>query len=184
MKKEYRELRRRPLLTPIWLAAFFGLAFAVAVAWFIADMTTTTVVVVRHAEKEFSTIEDPPLSSVGEQRAQALARMFGGRTGPGRLEAVFSSDTRRTQSTAAPLAQRLDLPVIVVEDEDALRERIRREYRGRHVLVVGHSSTVPRIVERLSGMEDIPPMSEEDYATVYVVSVPSFGRAAVLRMSY
>ena len=81
MKKEYAELRRRPLLTPLWLAALAGLLAVGLAAWFALSMTTTTVVVVRHAEKEFSTISDPPLSQVGEQRAELLARLFGSREG-------------------------------------------------------------------------------------------------------
>ena len=66
MKKEYAELRRRPLLTPLWLAALAGLLLVGLATWFVLSMTTTTVIVVRHAEKELSTISDPPLSQVGE----------------------------------------------------------------------------------------------------------------------
>lgn len=184
MKKEYRELRRRPLLTPLWLSACIGIALIAAAIWFVAHMTTTTVVVVRHAEKELGTIEDPPLSTVGEQRAQVLARLFGERAGPGRIVEVYSTNTRRTLSTAAPLAARLGLTVTVVKDTGQLPERIRHDHRGENVLVVAHSNTLPEIVRRLSGLESIPPMSEDDYSTLYVVTVPSFGRASVLRMSY
>ncbi len=184
MKKEHRELRRRPLLTPLWLSAVMGIAAVAAVVWFIAGMTTTTVVVVRHAEKELGSIEDPPLSTVGEQRAQLLARLFGERSGPGSLAAVFSTSTRRTQSTAAPLAARLGLAVSVESDTDKLLQQIRRQYRGKNVLVVGHSNTVPDIVGRLSHRDDIPDMSELKYSTIYVVTIPSLGRPSVLRLSY
>src|SRR5262245_14653747 len=111
MKKAYAELRRRPFLTPVWLMAFAGFLALVLIILFLASITTTTVIVVRHAEKEFGTIEDPPLSQAGEQRALLLARMFGGRASPGKIDAVIASDTRRSQRTAEPLAERLGVTV-------------------------------------------------------------------------
>ena len=64
---------------------------------------------VRHAEKALGTIEDPPLSPEGEQRSERLAQMFGERDGAGHLDAIYVTNTRRTQQTAAPLAARLHL---------------------------------------------------------------------------
>ena len=48
------------------------------------------------------------------------------------------------------------------------------------MLIVGHSNTVPELVEELSGRE-VPEMSEVEYGVVYVVAVPRFSRAAVTR---
>jgi probable phosphoglycerate mutase len=186
MKKEYAELRRRPLLTPLWLAALAGLLLVGLATWFVLSMTTTTVIVVRHAEKELSTISDPPLSQVGEQRAELLARLFGSREGSGRIAAVFASDTRRAQRTAEPLAARLGLQVKTVPgaDVDGLLRQISNDYRGRNVLVVGHSNSVPEIVRRLSRDGRVPPMSENDYGTIYIVTVPTLGRPSVLKLTY
>jgi len=64
---------RRPFLLPVWLsfAAVFALFVAALVTFFIYRSATTTTVVLlaRHAEKEVSSIQDPPLSAEGEQRA-------------------------------------------------------------------------------------------------------------------
>src|SRR5258705_10242316 len=100
-------LRRRPLLTPVWLTLLLGVFVAAAAAWLWSSQTTTTVIVVRHAEKELGTIEDPPLSQAGEQRAADLARIFGDKSPTTSIDAIFVSDTRRSERTAAPLAQRL-----------------------------------------------------------------------------
>jgi phosphohistidine phosphatase SixA len=59
-------------------------------------------------------------------------------------------------------------------------ERALSEYRGGRVLIVGHSNTVPELVEELSGRA-VPEMSEAEYGVVYVVAVPRFSRAAVTR---
>ena len=185
MKKEHTELRRRPLLTPVWLTALAGVVLVAIAAWFIVSLATTTVVVVRHAEKELGTIEDPPLSQAGEQRAQLLARMFGERDGRVRIDAIIVSDTRRAQRTAAPLADRLGIAVTTVEakDYDRLLSQI-RAHRGGRVLIVGHSNTVPEIVHRLAGGDEVPPIADGDYSQLYIVTMPTLGPASVLRMRY
>ena len=185
MKKEHTELRRRPLLTPVWLTAIAGVVLVAIAAWFLVSLTTTTVVVVRHAEKELSTIEDPPLSQAGEQRAQLLARMLGERNGRARIDAIIASDTRRAQRTAAPLADRLGIAVTTVEakDYDRLISEV-RAHRGGRILIVGHSNTVPEIVHRLAGGDPVPPIAEDDYSQLYIVTMPTLGPASMLRLSY
>ena len=83
---------RRPFLLPVWLsfAAAFGLFVAALVAFLIYRSATTTTVVVlaRHVEKDVSSIQDPPLSPEGEQRAERLAQMFGRGKGVGRIDAM------------------------------------------------------------------------------------------------
>ena len=182
MRKEYASLRRRPLLAPVWLAALAAL-FVVALAiWLVASASTTTIIVMRHAEKATQPAEDPPLSAVGEARAQALAQIFGEAPAEFRIQGIFVSEFRRTQETVRPLANRLGVPVIVVPATDIplVVDRARSEYRGGRVLIVGHSNTVPEIVEQLSG-EKIPAMAETQYGIVYVVSLPRFSRASVTR---
>jgi broad specificity phosphatase PhoE len=186
MKKEYTELRRRPLLTPVWLMAIAGVVLIAVVAWFLSSLSTTTVVIVRHAEKELGTIEDPPLSQAGEQRAQLLARMFGERETVGRIDAIFASDTRRSQRTAAPLADRLGVAITTVDakDVEGLARRIRQSHRGQRVLVIGHSNTVPEIVRALDGGALVPPIGDDDYSQMYVVTIPTLGPTSVLHMNY
>src|ERR1700741_4981760 len=81
MKKDHVSFQRRPFMTPIWLtalAAVMVLGCAVLAAWGWAAAGRTTVIVVRHGEKDLSvSVTDPPLSPAGEARAALLARMFG-----------------------------------------------------------------------------------------------------------
>jgi broad specificity phosphatase PhoE len=182
MRKEYASLRRRPFLAPVWLAALIGALVVALGIWLLSAASTTTVFVMRHAEKAETPAEDPPLSPAGEARALELAQHFG--RGPKALgfDGIIVSELRRTQETVRPLANHLGIPVIVVPAGDPA-EAARRaldENRGGRVLIVGHSNTVPAIVEALSG-EKVPEMSELEYGVVYVVSVPRFSRAAVTR---
>jgi phosphohistidine phosphatase SixA len=180
---------RRPFLLPVWLsfAAVFGLFVAAVVAFFIYKTATTTTVVVlsRHVDKELSSIQDPPLSAEGEQRAERLAQMFGRGKGIGRIDAIYAADARRTQQTAAPLAERLGKQVTVVPaaDPKGLASRVMHEHDGGTVLVIGQSNIVPELIHELGDIE-VPATAEDEYDTLYVLSVPSFGHASVLRMAY
>jgi broad specificity phosphatase PhoE len=166
----------------MWLL-FFVLLAAAFVSY--RSATTTTIVLVRHAEKVMGTIEDPPLAAEGVRRAERLAQMFGEvKTGNG-LDAIYVSDTKRSQQTAAPLVSRLGINAIVypAADVDGTTRKLLREHRGGRALIVGHSNTVPTLVQKLSG-QAVPEIPDEEYDDIYVVTVPSFGRSNVLRLKY
>jgi len=149
--------------------------------------TSTTIVLVRHAEKELGAISDAPLSPEGEQRADRLANMFGDTQQFGRIRKIYVTNTRRTQQTALRLSQRLGINSEVVDaktESAELARRVLSENLGSRALVVGHSNTVPEIVKALSGSDAVPPIGENEYDTMYVVTVPSVGQASVLRIKY
>ena len=177
--------QRRPFLAPLWVMAAIGLLAVAAAASAYRTLATTTVVLVRHAEKELSTIDNPPLAPEGELRAERLAQMFGRISGVGRLQAIYVSDTRRAQMTAGPLAARLRLEPIVLPGADvgALAQRAVRDHRGGALLIVGHSNTIPQVVKRISGV-DVGPIADDEFDGIYVVSVPTLGKASVLRLEY
>ena len=77
-------------------------------------------------------------------------------------------------------------PVIVEGkgDPKAVARRVLRENRGGRALVVGHSNTVPEIVAALTGDSGVPPIGDEQFDTMYVVTVPTIGRASVLQIKY
>jgi broad specificity phosphatase PhoE len=179
--------RRRPFLAPIWLLALGGL-FLLAMAFaYWNSATTTTIVLVRHAEKQVGAITDAPLSPEGEIRASRLTQLLGGSEEFGRIGKIYVTDTRRTQQTAAGLAQRLGLTPEVIDaktDSAELARRALRENRGHRALIVGHSNTVPEIVAALTRGDNVPPMGEGEFDTMYIVTVPTIGKASVLRLKY
>ena len=192
MKSEHANLQRRPFLTPIWLSAIGAFAAGIVAllalwamwVWFTAN--STTVIVIRHAEKATVSEPDPPLSAAGEARAELLARMFGDTPGPGRLDAIYISSALRNRMTAAPLAGRLGITPVVAPTEDpkGLARRVLRENSGKRVMVIGHVNTVPDIVAALSDRRDIPPLDEKDFGIMYIVTVPRIGHANLLRVAY
>ena len=58
-----------------------------------------------------------------------------------------------------------------------------REHDGGTVLFVGSTASVPQLVHELSGLE-VGAGTEKEHDTLYVVSIPTFGRASVLRLRY
>ncbi|MGZ8349139.1 MAG: histidine phosphatase family protein [Allosphingosinicella sp.] len=90
---------------------------------------------------------DPDLTAGGQAAAAQLAE----RLAPARPAAIYVSRYKRTQQSAAPLATRLGLTPIVYDPADtpALVALVRAG--ATPALIVGHSNTVPDIVEQLGG---------------------------------
>lgn len=146
----------------------------------------TVVYVVRHAEKAADP-KDPPLAPAGVVRAEALARVLEG----AEIAAIYSSQTQRTESTVRPLSQRIGIPIsygtAAMDDPAAYARQLAAEvlakHRGQNVVIVNHSNTVPVIVETLSG-QAVQPMSDFEYATLFIVTIPPDGPPSVVRAQY
>ncbi len=142
----------------------------------------TTIVLVRHAEKQ-QTGDDPRLTADGEERATALAHVLG----EADVHAVYATQYARTQDTAEPLARRLGLDVAVVSAEPSypadMAEIIRKKHQGESVVVVSHSNTVPAIIREL-GAEPVPSIEEEEYDDLYVVTMTASGQVDLLALRY
>ena len=142
----------------------------------------TTVIVVRHAEKNIEPDNpDPELSPAGQARAQEIARIFG----DAGVQAVYATQYKRTQQTVAPLANRLGLSVTSVDAKQSaeLTKRILSNNRGQIVFVAGHNNTAPEIVNMLSG-ENYSQIPESEYDNMFIVTIYRFGKAKVLKVKY
>ena len=142
---------------------------------------STIVVLVRHAEKGTAPANDPPLSAEGTARAQALAAVLADVP----VTAIVVTPTQRTNATAAFVAQARNLtpePVGfgtgIPGHIEAVASAIRR-HAGGVVLVVGHSNTVPRIIDELGGPR-MPDLCESQYAKLYVLKMPAGSDASML----
>lgn len=108
---------------------------------------------------------DPDLLPEGQRAARALARWFGRE----RVRAIYVSDYRRTRQTAAPLAARLRLTPIVYDPRDTPGLVARVRAGPRPALIVGHSNTVPEIIEALGGTRP-PPLVHADFGDIWRVA--------------
>ncbi len=184
MYKEYASLRRRPFLTPVWMFPLAAVLALGAGAWIAREASPTLVVVTRHAEKLLDGSADPALSAEGLERARRLASAFGTVPKEYAIDAVFVTQWQRTAATGLPLATRLGIPVIPVVDADVagLVDRIHHEYRGRRVLVIAHSDTVPAIVRALGQGSVVPEIGEREYGGTYLIAIPRWSRPTLLAL--
>jgi phosphohistidine phosphatase SixA len=158
------------------LLAIFVLCFSLPAA------AARAVILVRHAEKAAEGGDDPALSIPGEDRAITLTRFLR----HNKIDAIFVTQYRRTQQTAAVLARQRQLkPVLVSADETkVLIEKIRALPKDAVALVVGHSNTLPEIIKALGVKQPID-VRDEEYGRVFVVT-PTADPAvmSVLEFSY
>ena len=176
---------RRPFLAPLWVT-LLAVLVAAAIAYTVYRGAAITVVVLASAgEKDPGTIDDPPISAEGERRAQRLAQMFAPGGGPGRLDALYVSDERRAQQTAAPLEELLHLVPTVYDAKEApaAAASVLHAHEGGAVLVIGGAAALQQLLRQLAGAGAVA-AAPADPDLLYIVSVPSFGRPHVLRLKY
>lgn len=183
--KSDTERRRRRRQRRIQVVIIYT-AIAVGLAWFFESQATTTVIFVRHAEKTAEPADDPLLSLAGQQRAVELARQLVDADVVAGIDAIYATPYRRTVDTAQPLADALGLPITSYDDADTetIMEQIVRKHKGKIVLVVGHSNTLPALIGNMGASKKVPVIDEYEYDNIYIVSIPWFGKTKTIRLRY
>lgn len=134
------------------------------------------VFVLRHLEKEKGVQNDPGLSAEGEQQAKQLAELDILKN----ISHAFYTPYKRTYETL----QYLDVEKSVYEPKQGnhLANLIKSDYCEQSVMVVGHSNTVPKLIQALGGefsvsyaghslgKSSVISLSEQDYGTIFRVT--------------
>lgn len=178
--RKRRRRRRRLQVIIIYTAIAIGLA------WFFESQATTTMIFVRHAEKAATPADDPGLSAAGQRRAAELARQLVDADVIQGIDAIYSTPFRRTKETAQPVADALDLPINTydIEDVEPILESILKKHKGKIILVVAHSNTLPVLIANLGASKRVPPIAEDEYDNIYIISIPWFGKTKTIRLRY
>ena len=146
----------------------------------LAALASADLFLVRHAEKLEPKKDASLLSPRGHERAKTLARVLADVP----LKAVYCTEYERTLQTALPTAKKKGLEPIRTDSEDVkgLAEALRARASDEHVLVVGHSDTLPELLSLLgaAGPEKI---EAEEYDNLFIVRLSS-GRASTHRLRY
>ncbi len=185
MSKSDTERRRRRRQRRIQVIIIYT-AIALGLAWFFESQATTTVIFVRHAEITAEPADDPLLSLAGQLRAVELARQLVDADVVAGIDAVYATPRRRTVDTAQPLADELGLPITSYDaaDTETIMEQIVRKHKGKIVLVVGHSNTLPALIFNMGASKKVPVIDEYEYDNIYIVSIPWFGKTKTIRLRY
>jgi phosphohistidine phosphatase SixA len=148
----------------------------------------SSIFLVRHAERADSAPgtsptmgADPDLSEAGMARAESLARLLKDAT----ITAIFATEFKRTQQTAAPLAKALGLTVKVIPSKSTADLVKQLEATKGNVMVVGHSNSVPDVIKAL-GISTPVTIGDDDFDNLFIVNrrVNRGTSASLLRLHY
>lgn len=168
--------------------------------------TTTTVLLVRHAEycepvtKSCCDSEDPnccdpdtdpscryddrPLSKYGYARAEQLAQV----ASKAEVQAIYTTKTRRTSSTVQPLAQARSLDLQFYGEEPQFTYQqfandVLEAHVGEVVVIAAHSNTVDDLIDAFGGAHEDCPIGLE-FDNLCLVTIHQTGEAAVVNLQY
>lgn len=141
------------------------------------NQTTTTYYLIRHAEKERGTDagNDPLLTEKGKERADFWAEYFKDKN----LNAVYSTNTKRTMSTAEPTAKEFDLMVKTYDANQMYSSSFIEETARETVLIVGHSNTTPKFVNKIITEKRYSDIEDSEFGTVFKVVLNKHGDTEV-----
>lgn len=157
-------MNRRLLLTAIGLCWLVGGC---------AGSGGQTVHVIRHFDTP-KDVQDAELTAGGRARADALVGWFADKP----LDAIFVTPFRRSRQTIAPLAEARGIEPTTYEWKDQAATIARIRAAGGSVLVVGHSNTVPDLVEALGGARP-GPMVHEDFGDIWTLAAEETAKGRV-----
>ncbi|SNR16549.1 phosphoglycerate mutase family protein [Tenacibaculum jejuense] len=121
---------------------------------------------IRHAEKKL-TQKDPDLTNKGVARAKEWANMFKHY----KISKVFSTNYKRTIQTAQPIAKMYGLKIQIYDTKKINSKELIKRSKGENIVIVGHSNTIPFIVNRFIGKKKYKEINESIYGNLYIVTV-------------
>lgn len=137
--------------------------------------TITTFVLVRHAEKATEGGKDPELKPEGVTRAESFSELFSKAS----VDAIYSTDFKRTLNTVTPLATAKNLSVNTYSSMKSVDlESLLTKHVGGTIVISGHSNTIPDIANALIGEKKFKQFEDDDYGNILVISVTAVGKDA------
>ena len=151
------------------LFLFFALSLQFSFAQNENSSDATTIYLIRHAEKERTNPNDrdPSLTQDGLGRAVRWAEVL--KNVP--LAAVYSTDYKRTRQTASPSALKNQLELKLYDPRNFNISELKELYKGKSVLVVGHSNTTPFMANALLGKNVYKQIDDNNNGNLYIVTI-------------
>lgn len=127
---------------------------------------TTTIYLIRHAEKADAS-PDTDLSEAGKARAQKWKSYLSDKN----ITAIYSTPYKRTTATAEPLATANKLTINTYSPSEMDLKSIAEKNAGKSVLIVGHSNTIPKYINKLLRENKYPDIDENDFSYIYIMTI-------------
>ena len=128
--------------------------------------TITQYYFIRHAEKADSS-KNPDLSEKGVERAQEWKALFSEIN----FDAVYSTDFNRTLQTIQPIVAGNNQLLKIYNPKMIDVELFKKETQGKTILIVGHSNTVPNMVNQIIKENKYVDIAENQFGNLYIITL-------------
>lgn len=133
---------------------------------FFSSCSVTNIYLVRHAEKLDNSVGSA-LTEQGGRRAMALRDTLLTKN----IDSIYATPYNRTQLTAKPLADALKKDIISYQPDAKFSARLKK-LKGKNVLVVGHSNTIPEIIRHIT--TKAIRIDDYDFDNLYIIRIKRF----------
>ena len=129
----------------------------------------TNIYLIRHAEKIRSdkSEKDPLLNKTGLLRAQKWSEIFE----KIEIDKILSTNTKRTISTVIPTSTDKKIEIEIYSPDKIEYESFLKENKGRKVLIVGHSNTIPETTNKLIKNSFYSDIEDNNNSNLYYVNI-------------
>ncbi|MAR43948.1 MAG: hypothetical protein CMC48_07725 [Flavobacteriaceae bacterium] len=157
----YKILVYKHILSLITVIGFFSCNYG--------DKRCTSVYLIRHAEKirTDKNDKDPLLNKNGLLRTQKWSEIFE----KIEIDKILSTNTKRTISTVIPTSDKKKLKIEIYKPEDISYEVFLKENKGKKVLIVGHSNTIPETTNILIKNKFYNQIEDNNNSNLYYVNI-------------
>lgn len=141
----------------------------------------TKVFIVRHAEKADDGSKDPPLSESGKNRAAALAKTLSKTP----VHGIYSTPYKRTRETVAVLSAQSGVSIEGYNpmDTDGLQALVGNN-KGKTLVFVGHSNTVPLILNKFSQTSQYKDVPENEFDHIWILFLKGTQLVDLVHLTY
>jgi broad specificity phosphatase PhoE len=130
---------------------------------------TTTYYLIRHAEKDRTdpSNKNPHLTEKGNARAENWNTIFQNIS----FDAIYSTDYYRTIETAQPTATKNSLEITQYDAEKIDIPSFLNDTKGKNVLIVGHSDTIPDFVNSILDSKKYKDIADSNNGNLYIITI-------------
>ena len=129
----------------------------------------TSVYLIRHAEKVRTNKneKDPLLNKRGLLRAKKWSEIFQ----KIEINKILSTDTKRTMSTVIPTSKEKKIKIELYRPEEITYESFLEKNKGKKVLIVGHSNTIPETTNILIKNKFYNQIDDNNNSNLYFINI-------------
>ena len=129
----------------------------------------TSIYLIRHAEKVRTNKneKDPLLNEKGILRAKKWSEIFE----KIEIDKILSTNTKRTISTVIPTSTDKKIEIEIYSPDKIDYKSFLNENKGRKVLIVGHSNTIPETTNKLIKNNFYSDIEDKNNSNLYYVNI-------------